>query len=69
MRDAYDQWEPFAIALLTDTATRYTDYVTYKQLAEYVQEQTGFTHKGLITNWIGQLLARVIDHCVQVFHS
>ncbi|KQS00741.1 hypothetical protein ASG12_07730 [Williamsia sp. Leaf354] len=64
MNVAYDAWEPHAVALLTDAATRYNDFVTYKQLSEHVQERSGITHKGLITNWIGQLLGRVIDHCV-----
>ncbi len=64
MKDAYDAWEPFAVTLLTAAATTYNDFVTYKQLSEYVQEQTGISHKGLITNWIGELLRRVIEHCV-----
>ena len=65
MTDAYDAWQPHAVALLTATATKYNDFVTYQQLSEYVQEQTGITHKGLITNWIGELLRRVIEHCVE----
>jgi hypothetical protein len=65
MKDAYDAWEPFAIALLLDTAKSYNGFVTYKQLAEYVQDETGISHKGLITNWIGELLGRVIAHCVE----
>ncbi|OKH85645.1 hypothetical protein EB75_19955 [Mycobacterium sp. ST-F2] len=64
MKDAYDAWEPFAIGLLRDTASHYNSFVTYKQLAEFVQDQTGITHKALITNWIGELLGRVIRHCV-----
>jgi hypothetical protein len=65
MSDAYDAWEPFAIALLTDAARHYNSFVTYKQLAEFVQDETGIIHKGLITNWIGELLGRVIAHCVE----
>ena len=65
MKDAYDAWEPFAIALLVNAGKRYNGFVTYKQLAEFVQDQTGITHKGLITNWIGELLGRVIEHCVE----
>jgi hypothetical protein len=63
MKDAYNAWEPFAIALLVDTAKSYNAFVTYKQLAEFVQDATGITHKALITNWIGELLGRVIAHC------
>jgi hypothetical protein len=64
MRSALDAWEPHAVALLTDTASTYNGFVTYKQLGEAVQEQSGIRHNGLLTNWIGNLLARVIDHCV-----
>ncbi|WP_148664688.1 hypothetical protein [Mycobacterium colombiense] len=65
MKDAHDAWEPFAIALLADAAKSYNCFVTYKQLAEFVQDETGITHKGLITNWIGELLGRVIAHCLE----
>ena len=65
MQPALDAWEPHAVALLTDTARTYNGVVTYKQLGEAVQEQSGIRHKGLLTNWIGSLLARVIDHCVR----
>lgn len=65
MNDALSAWEPFAIALLTDTAKKYNGFVTYKQLADTVQGQSGIRHDGLLTNWIGSLLGRVIDHCVK----
>ncbi|MCX2716096.1 hypothetical protein [Mycolicibacterium sp. J2] len=39
--------------------------MTYKELSLYVQDRTGITHKGLITNWIGELLGRVIDYCLE----
>jgi len=65
MQSALDAWEPYAVALLTDTATTYNGFVTYKQLGEAVQEQSSIRHKGLLTNWIGSLLARVINHCVK----
>ena len=65
MQSALDAWDPHAVALLTDTARTYNGVVTYKQLGEAVQEQSGIRHKGLLTNWIGSLLARVIDHCVR----
>ena len=65
MQSALDAWEPHAVALLTDTARTYNGVVTYKQLGEAVQEQSDIRHKGLLTNWIGSLLARVIDHCVR----
>ena len=65
MQSALDAWEPHAVALLTDTARTYNGVVTYKQLGDAVQEQSAIRHKGLLTNWIGSLLARVIDHCVR----
>jgi hypothetical protein len=65
MQSALDAWEPHAIALLKDTAMTYTGFVTYKRLGDAVQERSGIGHKGLLTNWIGGLLARVVDHCVR----
>lgn len=63
MQDAFDAWEPHAVALLTKTAKRYNGFVTYSQLAEFVQMQTGITHRGLVMNWIGDVLGRVISVC------
>lgn len=64
MNDALDAWEPFAVDLLKDTARTYNGFVTYKQLGDDVQAQSGVKHDGLLTNWIGGLLGRVINHCV-----
>lgn len=41
MQDAFDVWEPHAVAMLTQTAKRYNGFVTYAQLAEYVQAAKG----------------------------
>lgn len=65
MKDALDAWEPFAIALLVKTAKHYNGFVMYKQLGDAVQGQSGIRHDGLLTNWIGSLLGRVIDHCAR----
>jgi hypothetical protein len=65
MNDALDAWEPFAVDLLMETAKHYNRFVTYKQLGSTVQDQSGVRHDGLLTNWIGSLLGRVIDHCVK----
>ena len=46
MQDAFDVWEPHAVAMLTQTAKRYNGFVTYAQLAEYVRAQSGVTHNG-----------------------
>lgn len=63
MQHAFDAWEPHAVTMLTQTAKRYNGFVTYAQLAEFVQEESGVTHNGLIMNWIGDVLGRVIDVC------
>ena len=65
MQSALDAWEPHAIALLKDTAMTYNGFVTYKRLGDAVQERSGIRNKGLLTNWIGGLLARVVDHFVR----
>lgn len=63
MSDALDAWEPIAIAVLTETAKTYNSFITYTELSNAVQTRSGIRHKGLLTNWIGSLLQRVIYHC------
>lgn len=65
MNDALDAWEPCAVTLLMDTAKTYNGFVTYKQLAETVQQQSEIRHDGLLTNWIGSVLGRVVGHCAK----
>ena len=65
MNAALDAWTPIAVALLRDSAKQYNGFVTYKQLGDTVQSQSGIGHDGLLTNWIGSLLGRVINHCVE----
>jgi hypothetical protein len=65
MSDALDAWEPHAVSLLMDTAKVYHGLVTYKQLAETVQRQSEIRHDGLLTNWIGSVLGRVVEHCAK----
>lgn len=65
MGDAIDAWAPIATVLLKDTAKRYNAVVTYKQLGEVVQSRSGVSHNGLLTNWIGSLLGRVIELCTE----
>lgn len=64
MNDALDAWEPIAIEVLTETAKKYNGFVTYSELSNAVQTRSGIGHKGLLTNWIGGLLQRVIHHCL-----
>ncbi|WP_082963502.1 hypothetical protein [Mycolicibacterium peregrinum] len=63
MNDALDAWEPIAIEVLMDTAKKYNAFVTYTELSNAVQTRSAIGHKGLLTNWIGSLLQRVIYHC------
>ena len=63
MQDAFDAWEPHAVATLTEIAKRYNGFTTYSQLAEFVEMQTGITHRGLVMNWIGDFPGRVISAC------
>jgi hypothetical protein len=65
MNGALDAWEPHAVSLLMDTAKKYNGFVTYKQLAETVQQQSEIRHDGLLTNWIGSVLGRVVEHCAK----
>ncbi|MGV9710009.1 hypothetical protein ACWDTI_05035 [Gordonia sp. NPDC003424] len=65
MNDAIDAWVPCAVDLLTSTAKKYNGVVTYKQLADFVQTQSGVKHDALLPNWIGGVLAGVITHCEQ----
>ncbi|MDH6199094.1 hypothetical protein M2272_005761 [Mycobacterium frederiksbergense] len=63
MQDALNAWEPIAIALLAETAKKYNGFVTYTELSDAVQTRSGIRHNGLLPNWIGDLLQRVIYHC------
>ena len=65
MNGALDAWEPHAVSLLMDTAKKYKGFVTYKQLAETVQQQSSIRHNGLLTNSIGSVLGRVVEHCAR----
>jgi hypothetical protein len=63
LANAKDPWAVVAFEKLIDTARRYNDYVTYKQLADEVQTGTGITTKTLLPNWIGAVLGSVADRC------
>lgn len=52
-----------AYEVLADTATRYNDFITYKELAEKVQEVTGIHTRSQMRNWIGTVLGEVADAC------
>lgn len=57
--DAMDRWTPLAHEILVQTAGTYNRTITYKELAEEVQERSGVRTKSGLQNWIGRLLERV----------
>lgn len=64
-RDAIAEWGRVAHDVLLETATRYNDFVTYKDLAEKVQEVSGIRTKSQMRNWIGKVLAVVVEECAR----
>ncbi len=56
-------WAEAARPVLLEAAGRYRGKVTYKQLADAVQEATGITTTQLMHQWIGDVLGRVTDDC------
>lgn len=59
--EAMEEWGPVAFDTLLDTAKSYNGYVTYKGLTDLVQDATGITYGALVPNWVGQVLAYVLD--------
>jgi len=57
--DALVAWIPFAYDGLLASARSYHAVVTYLELSERVQEQSGIRTRMLLTNWIGKLLEEV----------
>lgn len=64
-RDAIAEWGTIAHDVLMETATRYNDFVTYMELAERVQEISGIRTKSQMRNWIGKVLAVVVEECAR----
>ena len=64
-RDAISEWGAVAHDVLLETASRYNDFVTYKELAEKVQEISGIRTKSQMRNWIGKVLAVVVEECAR----
>lgn len=57
--EALREWATVAFDELVRTAHKYDAFVTYKELALLVQEQSGIRTRVLITNWIGKVLEEV----------
>lgn len=56
-------WAEAARDVLLDTAQRYHAVVTYKELADEVQNRTGIRTTQLMHYWIGDVLGRVAAEC------
>lgn len=63
MGGALDAWEPVAIAKTIQIAGKYGATIKYGELRDVVFAETGIRHDGLLPNWIGQLLNRLIRYC------
>lgn len=56
LSDARTEWGAAAYTILVDTARAYHAVITYKEMADEVQERTGIRTRMLLTNWIGGVL-------------
>jgi hypothetical protein len=57
------QWALAAHDVLSEVASNYGGLVTYSQLAAEVQERTGLRTRAAQRNWIGSVLAEVVQRC------
>ena len=58
-----EAWAEVAREVLIVTAKHYHSVITYKELAEEVQQRTGVYTRSLLHNWIGKVLGRVASEC------
>lgn len=59
-QDARERWAEEAYSVLVDVARTYHAVITYKELAEVIQERSGIRTQVLLHNWIGPVLGRVV---------
>lgn len=59
-QEAREAWAREAYVVLADVARTYHAVITYKELAEEIQQRTGNRTKALLHNWIGSVLGRVV---------
>lgn len=55
-----DAWATEAYTILVGVAGTYHAVITYKELAEKIQDRTGFRTKVRLHHWIGATLGRVV---------
>lgn len=58
--EARERWARAAYPVLLDVARTYHAVITYKELAEKIQESTGIRTRTLLQNWIGTVLSKVV---------
>lgn len=58
--EAHEIWAREAYSLLVSVARRYNAVITYKELAEKIQETSGIRTRVQLPNWIGQVLRKVL---------
>lgn len=58
--EARETWAREAYPLLVGVARTYHAVITYKELAEKIQESTGIRTRTLLHNWIGTVLSKVV---------
>lgn len=58
--EAREIWAREAYPLLVGVAHTYHAVITYKELAEKIQESTGIRTRVLLHNWIGGVLSKVV---------
>jgi hypothetical protein len=63
IQDAKAAWVPIARESLVRTAETYNAYVTYRDLAEEVQNKSGIRTNQLVHYWIGKVLGVVSNDC------
>lgn len=51
--EATNEWAAVATEVLTEVASKYLGLITYADLAERVQEQTGLRTRAPYRSWIG----------------
>jgi hypothetical protein len=61
--DALAAWTVAAREALQRTARNYNGYLTYAELAEIVQEQSGIRTPSQVRHWIGRVLEATADEC------
>ncbi len=63
MSDTQTIWSAEARLVLIEAAGSYQRTVTYRELADAIQERTGVRTRNLLQNWIGKTLSRVGADC------